>query len=261
MNILRSLAGTGLLVAAALPAAALPIAAQDGDARARSVMEEVDRRSRGWGDLQAVLRLEIHRDGDTRNRTLDLKMMEAGEEDRTLLVLREPPDLAGTAFLSVLRSDGDRAQWIYLPSRRRVQRIAGASSSDSFLGSHFRHSDLGTPSLAGYRFRVLREESVAGSPGVVIRRTRAGEPDGPREHLWVDTSSHRLHRVEYYEGDGALVRTLEIAAYRTVDGFDRPTRLVMTSHEEAGRTVLTWSDVRIGVGLTERDFDPRRLGR
>lgn len=260
MRRLRSFLAAGTVLSAALLVAG-PLDAQGDGARAREIMEEVDRRGRGWGDLEAVLRLEIHREGTVRIRTLDLKTMEGGEEDRMLLVLREPPDLSGTAFLSILGSDGERAQWMYLPSRRRVQRIAGASSSDAFLGSHFRYSDLGTPSLGGYRFRLVREASVAGSPGAVLERTREGDPAGPRERLWVDTSNYRLHRVEYYDEDARLDRTLEVGGYRSVQGFDRPTRLEMTDHDDGGRTVLTWSEVRIGVGLTERDFDPRRIGR
>ena len=235
-------------------------AAQASDARAREVMEEVDRRTRGWGDMEAELLMEIHRGDDVWRRLLDVRLMEADGEDRTLLVLREPADLAGTAFLSIRAANGERSQWIYLPSRRRSRRISGTQASDPFLGSDFTYGDLDPPSLAGYDFRLLREVDVEGVPGVVIERTDREEPDGPRERLWVDTRDFRLHRVEYLDGGGALDRTLVLDAYEVVDGFARPGRLEMREEGGDDRTVLVWSDIRIGVGLTDRDFDPGRMG-
>ena len=252
-------ARAALALVAAL-AAALPLAGQDTTpSTALEIMEEVDRRARGWGDLEGEIRMEIH-DDDVRLRVLDVKLLEAPDGDRTLLVLREPRDLTGTAFLSIRREGGERAGWMYLPSQRRARRIGDARASDAFLGSHLTYGDLDAPSLAGHDFRVVSRESVAGAPGAVIERTPAGAPDGPRELLWVDTRDFLVHKVEFYGADGELDRTLEVGAYETVAGFPRPARLEMRPAGGTGRTVLTWRDVRIGVGLTERDFDPRRLG-
>ncbi len=64
--------------------------------------------------------------------------------------------------------------------------------------------------------------------------------------------------MEYVGDEGTAERTLLVGGYEVVDGFPRPTRLEM--QEGDGRTVLEWSDIRVGVGLSERDFDPRRLG-
>jgi hypothetical protein len=34
----------------------------------------------------------------------------------------------------------------------------------------------------------------------------------------------------------------------------------MAEVEDGGKTVLEWSELRLGIGLRERDFDPARLG-
>lgn len=210
--------------------------------------------------MEAELRMEIHDDGDIRLRVLDVKLLEAEDGDRTLLVLKEPRDLAGTAFLSIRRPGGDRAGWMSLPSQRRARRIGDARGSDSFLGSHLTYADLDPPSLDDYDFRVVSQEEIAGAAGVVVERTIAGQETGPRELVWVDTRDFLVHRVEFYGTDGALDRSLVIDSYQTVAGFPRPVRLEMRQAERTGRTVLEWRDMQIGVGLSERDFDPGRLG-
>jgi outer membrane lipoprotein-sorting protein len=250
---------SGVLVLLSLLSLHLPLAGQTAP-DATEIMEKVDRGARGWGDMEAELRMEIHEGDDVRLRVLDVRLMESGDGDRTLLVLKEPRDLAGTAFLSIRRGDGGRAGWMYLPSRRRARRIGDARASDAFLGSHLTYADLDPPSLVGYDFRSVTRETIDGADGVVVERTRSGEDGGPRELIWVDTRDFRVHRVEFYGTDGSLERTLEVEEYDSVSGFSRPTRLVMRQAEGGGRTVLTWHDVRIGVGLTEADFDPGRLG-
>ena len=94
----------------------------------------------------------------------------------------------------------------------------------------------------------------------MVERTRAGD-DSERSLLWIDTEQHRLHRVDYFEGSGGLARTLEISEYSEVGGFWRPARMVMRQAGSEDRTILEWTDVRLGVGLEERDFDPSRFGR
>ncbi|HSG47652.1 MAG TPA: outer membrane lipoprotein-sorting protein [Longimicrobiales bacterium] len=249
---------TALLLA--VLGAGAPLTAQSPEADGLRIMREVEARGRGFGDMDATLRMTVYRGGEPRVRVLDLRLLEAPDADRTLMVLREPADLAGTAFLSIGSPEGERSQWIYLPSRRRVRRISGSQSSDPFLGSDFTYGDMDTPRLAGYRFRVVREEVWEGGRGVVVERRRDGSDDGSRELLWVDTGEYRVHRVEYLGAGGEPVRTLLVGEYRVVDGFPRPTRLEMRQAEGDSRTVLEWSDLRIGVGLSEQDFDPRRLG-
>jgi hypothetical protein len=256
-----ALLALALATAAVQPVVVQPVAGQRPvPSTGLEIMQEVDLRSRGWGDMEAELRMEIHDDGDLRLRVLDVKLLEAEDGDRTLLVLKEPRDLTGTAFLSIRRPGGDRAGWMSLPSQRRPRRIGDARGSDAFLGSHLTYADLDPPSLDGYDFRVVSEEEIAGAAGVVVERTVAGRESGPRELVWVDTRDFLVHRVEFYGADGALDRSLVIDSYQTVAGFPRPARLEMRQAEGTGRTVLEWRDIQIDVGLSERDFDPGRLG-
>ena len=49
-------------------------------------------------------------------------------------------------------------QWLYLPTLKRVKRIASRNKSGPFMGSEFAYEDLGSQELDKYRYRYLRQE-------------------------------------------------------------------------------------------------------
>lgn len=238
------------------------VTSQEVTDRGFEIVKEMDRRSHGFEDFQAKLDMRIHdADGRVRVREMDVRGLESEEGDRTIMVLRRPADLSGTAFLSVLQGEGRRAQWIYLPAARRRRRIGGSQTDDSFLGSHFTYGDMAPPSIAGFSYRWVRDEDVLGHSGAVVERCPSSCTQGAkRELLWIDTDRYLLHRVDYFDSDGVHDRTLLITGHELVDGFWRAMHMEMAEVEDGGKTVLDWSELRLGVGLRERDFDPARLG-
>ncbi len=254
-----SLATSSLATLALLPRS---VTSQEVTDRGFEIVKEMDRRSHGFKDFQAKLDMRIHAaDGRVRVREMDVRGLESEEGDRTIMVLSRPADLSGTAFLSVLQGEGRRAQWIYLPAARRRRRIGGSQTDDSFLGSHFTYGDMAPPSIAGFSYRWVRDEDVLGHSGAVVERCPSSCTQGAkRELLWIDTDRYLLHRVDYFDSDGVHDRTLLITGHELVDGFWRAMHMEMAEGEDGGKTVLDWSELRLGIGLRERDFDPARLG-
>lgn len=240
----------------------VPVAAQDATVRGRAIVEEVERRSQGYGDLEAELLMTIL-DGDRQTiREMHVRALESEDGDRTRMTLKRPADLAGTEFLSALDRDGGRNQWIYLPTARRVRRIGGAQATDEFLGSHFTYDDLTPPNIAGFTYRWIREEDIEGHAGALVERISIDERDQfPRQLLWIDTDRYVLKRVEFFTSAGERLRVLGIDQYQQVGGFWLAGKMTMAHVSDGGSTVLDWSDMRVGVGLSPRDFDPSRLGR
>ncbi len=254
-----SLATSSLATLALLPRS---VTSQEVTGRGFEIVKEMDRRSNGFKDFQAKLDMRIHdADGRVRVREMNVRGLESEDGDRTIMVLSRPADLSGTAFLSVLQGEGRRAQWIYLPAARRRRRIGGSQTDDSFLGSHFTYGDMAPPSIAGFSYRWVRDEEVLGHSGAVVERCPSSCTQGAkRELLWIDTDRYLLHRVDYFDSDGVHDRTLLITGHELVDGFWRAMHMEMAEVEDGGKTVLDWSELRLGVGLRERDFDPARLG-
>jgi hypothetical protein len=252
------------LILATLGLALLPgsVMSQEVTDRGFEIVKEMDRRSHGFEDFQAKLHMRIHdADGRVRVREMSVRGLESEDGDRTIMVLSRPADLSGTAFLSVLQGEGRRAQWMYLPAARRSRRIGGSQADDSFLGSHFTYGDMAPPSIEGFGYRWVRDEEVLGHSGAVVERCPSScTEDAKRELLWIDTDRYLLHRVDYFDSAGVHGRTLLITGYEVVDGFRRAMHMEMAEMEDGGKTVLEWSELRLGVGLRERDFDPARLG-
>ncbi len=254
-----SLVTSSLVTLALLPRSATSQQVTD---RGFEIVNEMDRRSHGFKDFQAKLDMQIHdAKGRVRVREMDVRGLESEDGDRTIMILSRPADLSGTAFLSVTQGEGRRAQWMYLPAARRRRRIGGSQTDDSFLGSHFTYGDMAPPSIEGFSYRWVRDEDVAGSPGALVERCPSSCTEGAkRELLWIDTDRYLLHRVDYFDSDGVHDRTLLITGYELVDGFWRAMHMEMVEVDDGGKTVLDWSELRLGIGLRERDFDPARLG-
>jgi Outer membrane lipoprotein-sorting protein len=259
MRRLRKIQMMLLTVFWAMPAHGL---VQESD-RGRQLVEELDRRGRGYGDFRATLEMSVRsRDDRERVRSMTIRGFESERSDHTLITLSRPADLAGTTFLSVVDRDGSRAQWIYLPSSRRTRRIGGGESNDSFLGSHFSYSDLSAQPLEGFEYRWIRDQEIEGGPGALVERcAQSCVGRGSRQLLWIGTTRHLIHRVDFFDEVESRVKTLHIRSYKEVDGFWRPERMEMVDLASGGSTTLVWSEIAIGVGLRERDFDPQRLGR
>ena len=139
--------------------------------------------------------------------------------------------------------------------------LAVAHRDDDVLLSVVHVCHRAPPSIAGFSYRWVRDEDVLGHSGAVVERCPSSCTEGvKRELLWIDTDRYLLHRVDYFDSDGVHRRTLRFTGYELVDGFWRAMHMEMAEAGEGGKTVLDWSQLRLGIGLRERDFDPARLG-
>ena len=242
-----------------------PAWAQAPDPRAESVVDEADRRLSGYGDFTATMTMTLRQsDGSERVREMHILGLEVPEDgDKTLVVFDLPRDLQGTSILTVTHPDSPSDQWLYLPSLRRTRRIATSNRSSSFMGSEFTFEDIGSQDLRQYRYRYLRKETLDGTASYVLERFPIEEGSAyARQVLWWDTGEYRLLRVDYYDREDAHVKSLRLDGYQQYEGGQwRPDRMVMNELTSGKSTTLEWSEYAFATGLSDRDFDPRRLGR
>lgn len=85
---------------------------------------------------------------------------------KRFIVLTHPRSVRGVSFLTFVYDDAVREQdnWLYLPSVRKVRRLATASKQDYFAGSPLRNEDLPQVSHYNHNYKVLRLELMA-DPG------------------------------------------------------------------------------------------------
>jgi hypothetical protein len=250
----------------------MPALAQGGlastpEAKGLAIAQEASRRNEGFGDTTVKLVMELRsNDGRTRERVLTWRTLEAaepGEGDKSLTIFHEPRDIAGTGFLSHTHLSGEDDQWLYLPSLKRVKRIASSNKSGSFVGSEFSYEDLLSDEVEKFTYRWLRDEPCGDWECFVVERVPLYDNSGYRRQVvWIDKTEYRIHKTEFYDLDNELEKTLMVDDYRLyLDKFWRAHVLVMDSIQTGKSTKLLFDTYEFQTGLTEQAFSPDTLKR
>jgi hypothetical protein len=246
----------------AMPLVALTPAEQGYEIAARS-----DRSDRGFGDSSVELEMILRNAaGEVTSRTLLLRTLEMPDEDvgdQSLIVFDTPRDIEGTALLSHARILEPDDQWLYLPALKRVKRISSVNKSGPFVGSEFAFEDFTALELKKYDYRYIGEEACGEYTCDIVERIPRYEHSGyTRQVAWTDQSIYQVHKVDFYDRRGELLKTLTLSDYRKhLDKYWRAHRLDMVNHRTGKSTQLVYGDYEFGIGLTKRDFTKGVLDR
>ena len=231
----------------------------------QSIMEEVDRRDSGWKDSQATLRMLLrNKHKEISKRSLRIKSLEVvGDGDKSLTIFDEPKDVKGTAFLSHTHSLKPDDQWLYLPSIKRVKRIASANKSGPFVGSEFAYEDLTSFELEKYMFKWIKDEIIDNTKYYIIEAIPQYKYSGYTSLLLsIDRNIMRPVKIKYYDRKGDLLKTLTQHEFKKYLGkYWRPGRMEMINHQTGKSTTLLWQDWEFSKGLSDSDFNKTSLKR
>ena len=251
--------------------AAPPQFSADPKAKGREVTAESIRRDAGFGDTQSRMTMRLMSEsGAATERTLRMNVLESATDkvgDKSLIFFETPKDVQGTVLLThtqILTADD---QWIYIPSIARVKRISSSNKSGPFLGSEFAYEDLTAQELGKYDYRWLRDEACP-APGAALRcfvveRVPLYADSGyNRQIAWIDVTDFLFRKIEFYNREDRLLKTLTLADYRKHnDRFWRPYELSMINHQSGRSTKLTVTELKFRTGLTETDFTEQSMER
>ncbi len=257
-----------LAFSVALGAVGLPSPAQaapDG----LTIMQGVERAGRSPGEAVSV-RMERKRpDGTLEQRSFRMwTLAEEGKPAHSLLRFDSPAAIAGTALLSIVRSGGKQDSWLYVPALRQVRRVAAADRSDSFVQTDFTIEDL-TVGIDPDR----RKYSVLAEVGCGKGRRCHQVEDRPlneaagrlsgysRVVLWVDTELHVVHRVDFYDKAGAILKVLRAGGLEEVGpGLWRFRSVLLANVQTGSSTTMLVSGREVGAGVDPSVFSPSALG-
>lgn len=244
---------------------------QTPEAKGLEIALEAERRDTGFGDSRADLTMTLtNRGGQTSTRELGILTLEVPDPevgDKSLVSFDKPREVKGTALLSHSKILDPDDQWLFLPALKRVKRISSVNKSGPFMGSEFSFEDMASPEVAKYSYVWLRDEpcNVAGGDMTcfVVARTPLYEHSGYTKIIgWVDTEEYRMHKLEFYDRRGDLLKTLALTDYRQyLDKYWRAHDLFMENHKTGKTTRLNWSAYEMKTGLSESDFTQARLKR
>lgn len=253
-----------LLTCPVLPHLALADASSV-EGRGEQIAQAAIDSGKGFGDFRVGVTMQlVSPRGEVRERRLELRTLEVPDDgDRTLMVFTYPGDQAGVALLSHAHPGKTDDQWLYLPVLKRVKQIASQSRSGPFVGSEFAFEDLEPADISRFRYKALADESVDGEPCRVFERVPVSSHSGySRQKVWVSARHHRYEKIESYDRQGALLKTLRMTGYQVFEKrFWRPAEMHMTNHQTGRKTSMLMAGYRFRTGLAAADFSLNSLQR
>ena len=130
---------------------------------AQKIMEAV-RDSPDANSMSSTMWMKVQDDtGSSRERVMESRSQKFNNVTKQISFFRSPAEVRNTGLLTWdYEKDGATDdQWLYLPRMRKLQRIAAADKSGSFMGSDFSYNDMTSPAVEDFTYRVLKQSVSA----------------------------------------------------------------------------------------------------
>ncbi len=253
-NILILCVGTGTVSANEVP-----------HDKGHDIASEFRKRNVGFVDSQAVLLMVLkNRQGEVSERSMRVKVLEVpGDGDKNLAIFDTPYDIKGSAFLTYTHKINDDDQWLYLPSIKRVKRIASRNKSGPFMGSEFAYEDIGSEEVEKYTYKYLKDEVYAGKNCFVFERYPVTDTSGyKRQIIWMDKQDYVMLKIEYYDRKDSLLKEMKLENHKKYLGqYWRPLKMTMVNKQNGKETLVIWSEYKFKNNFDKNDFSKSGLKR
>jgi outer membrane lipoprotein-sorting protein len=204
--------------------------------------------------------MTVTMDVKTKNwqRHYQLKVWMKGVDFSFARVL-EPAKSGGQGFLRI-----KARLWNYLPSAERTILIPPSMMLDQFMGSDFSNDDFVKLSYLprDYESTLVAEEKMSGFP--VYHLLLNPKPDAPvtygKLESWVRVSDAAPVRMDFYNEDLELIRTLHYSEFKNFHGHEVPSVWKMENHREPERTTtITVLDASYNIDIPDSLFTREEL--
>ena len=255
---------SSLLVVFALCCGAIA-PAYAGTDRGLEIARTMRERERGFVNFTAEMEMVlIGASGKKALRRLRVKVLEVEDDgDKNLAIFDAPADVKGAAFLSHTHIRKADDQWLYLPSLKRVKRIAPANKTAPFMGSEFSYEDLASPEVEKYTYKYVGEGMADSRPSYLLERYPVDKHSGySRQLVWVERDRYIALKIEFYDRRGEKFKTLVSSGFKKyLDRYWRPAEMDMANHRSGKRSVLRWANYQFRQNISAQDFNPSSMSR
>lgn len=236
----------------------IPLHAQTG----REIMQQAADKDMGDTTHTLVQMDLIDKNGTVSNRVVEMFGKESAEGSvMTMVIFHRPATVKDTRFLSITNEGRADDMWIYLPSLKRVRRIASSEGGDSFMGTDLTYDDMGSRDIDDDDHTLLGEESIDGYPCYVVESVPREPSDSQysRRKTWMSKEMLLPIRTELFDKDGELLKVLTVGEIENIQGYWTPKITRMTNVQDNHSTVLTMERVIYNENLPDGIFTTRFL--
>ena len=196
----------------------------------------------------------------TWTRTVSMKAWSV-EPDYSIVYITEPARDKGSVTLK-----RKTEVWNWLPSIQKTIKIPPSMMLASWMGSDFTNDDLVRQSsiVDDYSHTLLGEEKYEGYECYKIElvpRPEAGVVWG-KILVWISKKDFMQLKLEFYDEDCVLVRTMSGHKPKSFGGHLLPSVLEMIPHDKPGnKTTFETTELDFDVNLSQEFFSIQNMSR
>ena len=212
-------------------------------------------------DGKAAVKMTItSKAGQTREREFIIlrKDVADGGDQNYFVYFQRPADVRRMVYLVKKHVGADDDRWLYLPALSLVKRIAAGDKRTSFVGSDFVYEDVSGRSLDLDKHELLKTTDEY----FVVRNTPkdTDQVEFSYYDVSIDRKTYMPMKMEYYDKEGKLYRTIESTEVKDIEGFPTVTKSVVTDLKSGSKTEMAFNNVQYNIGIGDI-FEERYLQR
>ena len=173
---------------------------------------------------------------------------------KSVLRYTSPPNIQKRSFLIWNYRDRERALWYFLLGMTAAQRTTNIELLKSLAETDFNLADYYDINPGEERHQLLRSEECEDAKCYVVESVPIKKylPYGKRI-IWIDQQNVMPLKIEYYDRKGDLWKVLTIT-WQNRDGVWFWKKAVVENVQSANRTFIVIEDVKLNIGLKDREF-------
>ena len=195
------------------------------------------------------------------SRSLTIRSVRKGT-DKQIVWFLAPADDRGVAFLRIEHEHEDDEMRMWLPSFRKMRRIASSRKGESFMGSDLSYEDMTSRTLDNYTYNLLNEDTLDGEPVWILESVPKPELRSTYSKLvsWVRQPDAVILKEEAYDraGDLLKVRTIQVVDR---NGYTVPVHMFVRDVQKEHTTEMVFDNVVLDTGVADNLFHERNLRR
>ncbi len=251
-----------------------------GSLSGKEIMTKNDE-ARRVNEFETKARLETGNQVDEKTAATDLKIKDFtlwrkvqkdNVHNSTLTRFHAPAEVRNEGILIVENATGKNDVLLYLPNFKKIRRVESQQQSGSFMGSVFSYSDIATPHVDDFEYKVQKEEKcptaeAAGQTCYVVECAPANDDIKERTGynksvVWVRKDNFMSVHGEYYDLEGTLFKKLDASQVKIVDAKNKKWlahHVEIRNLKSHDYTKLDFSNVKVNSGIPDSIFTQQNL--
>lgn len=203
-----------------------------------------------------------------RTQTLS-KLEDNGLDAMRLTRFQSPPDVKGTATLTVEHNPGDDDIWVYLPAMKKVRRLTASNKKDAYVGTDFSYGDVIGYRPSEWENTITGTESDGGVTVYIVtsvpKTPEVRDNSGYSKRVqWIRADNFIAVRGQLFDTAGQLLKEFKAGDIQRVDaarGRWQPMVIEMRNVQTGHLTEIRMENYKANQGLAGDLFTTRNLDR